>query len=33
VPSAVWEAVSATEMGKLLMDDKKRELLETELDR
>jgi hypothetical protein len=33
VPSAVWRAVKATEMGALLADVKKRELLETELDR
>ena len=33
VPSAVWKAVSAAQMGDLLKDAQKRQLLETELDR
>eukprot|EP00613_Pedinella_sp_CCMP2098_P075369 CAMPEP_0171913542 /NCGR_PEP_ID=MMETSP0993-20121228/11786_1 /TAXON_ID=483369 /ORGANISM="non described non described, Strain CCMP2098" /LENGTH=369 /DNA_ID=CAMNT_0012547539 /DNA_START=51 /DNA_END=1156 /DNA_ORIENTATION=+ len=33
VPSAVWKAVAAPDMGSLLLDGPKRELLETELSR
>ena len=33
VPSQVWKAVNATEMGVLLKNDKRRELFETELGR